>query len=150
MKNYTKEIRAKIDATQTIVISEAATRVDTCIQEQKILAELDSELELSRYDLEESDILRTLKILNILESYPDVFKYQNALKIFYVLTRLDITLATTLQEYCDLSRVEFKTITKAMIRNGLIMKNDQEELELTLNGKSLATRIGHNIFISTL
>jgi len=90
MKNYTKEIRAKIDATQTIVISEAATRVDTCIQEQKILAELDSELELSRYDLEESDILRTLKILNILESYPDVFKYQNALKIFYVLTRLDI------------------------------------------------------------
>ena len=146
MKNYNEEIRAKIDAVQTITISETATRVDTCIQEQKILTELDNELEFSRYDLEESDILRTLKILNVLESYPDVFKYQNALKIFYVLARLDITLATTLQEYCDLSRVEFKTITNAMIRNGLIMKNDHEELELTLDGKSLATRIGHDFF----
>ena len=146
MKNYNEEIRAKINAVQTITISETATRVDTCIQEQKILTELDNELEFSRYDLEESDILRTLKILNVLESYPDVFKYQNALKIFYVLARLDITLATTLQEYCDLSRVEFKTITNAMIRNGLIMKNDHEELELTLDGKSLATRIGHDFF----
>lgn len=146
MKNYNEEIRAKIDAVQTITISETATRVDTCIQEQKILTELDSELEFSRYDLEESDILRTLKILNILENYPDVFKYQNALKIFYVLARLDITLATTLQEYCDLSRVEFKTITNAMIRNGLILKNEHEELELTLDGKSLATRIGHDFF----
>jgi len=147
MKNYTEDIRAKIDAVQTITLSKTATRVDTSIQEQKILTELDSELELSRYDLEESDILRTLKILNILQTYPDVFKYQNALKVFYVLTRLDITLATTLQEYCDLSRVEFNTITKAMIRNELILKNDNEELELTLNGKSLATRIGHNFFI---
>jgi len=146
MKNYNEEIRAKIDVVQTITISETATRVDTCIQEQKILTELDSELEFSRYDLEESDILRTLKILNILENYPDVFKYQNALKIFYVLARLDITLATTLQEYCDLSRVEFKTITNAMIRNGLILKNEHEELELTLDGKSLATRIGHDFF----
>jgi len=147
MKNYNEEIRAKIEASQTITLSKTATRVDTCIQEQNVLKELDSELELSRYDLEESDIIRTLKILNILDTYPDVFKYKNALKIFYVLSRLDIILATTLQEYCDLSRVEFKTITKAMIRNGLVFKNTDEELELTLNGKSLSSRIGHRFFI---
>lgn len=147
MKNYTEDIRAKINAVQTITISGTDTRVDTIIQEQKILTELDHELEFSRYDLDESDILRTLKILDILDTYPDVFKYQNALKIFYVLARLDISLATTVQEYCDLSRVEFKTITNAMIRNKLILKNDQDELELTLHGKSLATRIGYHFYI---
>lgn len=179
MKNYNEEIRAKIDAAKAVNLSRTATKVDTCIQEQKILAkldrakidaaksvnlcqpatrvdtyiqeqkilaELDNELELSRYDLEESDILRTLKILKTLDTYPDVFKYQNALKIFYVLARVDIILESTLREYCDLSKVEFKTITKAMIRNELILKNDHEELELTLNGKSLASRIGHDFF----
>lgn len=147
MKNYNENLRAKIDAVQRITLSGTATRVDTCIQEQKILTELDSEFVFARYDLEESDILRTLKILDILDSYPEVFKYRSALKLFYVLTRLDIILATTLQEYCDLSKVEFKTVTKAMIRNGLVLQNDHEELELTLNGKSLATRIGHDFFI---
>ena len=146
MKNFNEEIRAKIDTAKTIKLSETSTRVDTCIQEQKILTELDRELEFSRYDLEESDIVRTLKILKTLESYPDVFKYRNALKLFYVLARVDIIHETTLREYCDLSKVEFKTITKAMIRNELILKNDHEELELTLNGKSLAARIGHDFF----
>lgn len=148
MKNYTEETRAKIDAIQTIIFSETATRVDTSMQVQRTFTELDNELELSRYDLDESDILRALKILDVLDTYPDVFKYKNALKIFYVLTRLDIILAATLQEYCDLSRVEFKTITKAMIRNGIVCKNDQEELALTLQGKSLAARLGHQILFT--
>ena len=146
MKNYNEEIRTKIYAAQTIKLRKATTRVDTCIQEQKILTELDSELKLSRYDLDESDILRTLKILDILDTYPEVFKYRNALKILYVITRLDIILATTLREFCDLSKVEFNTITRAMIRNELILKNSEEELELTLNGKCLAKRIGHDFF----
>ena len=147
MKNFTEDIRAKITAANRIPLSELPTLVDTCIQEQKILTELDNELEFSRYDLQESDILRTLKILDILDTYPDVFKYRNALKLLYVLTRLDITLASTLREYCDFSKVEFKTITNAMICNDLIVKNSDEELELTLNGKSLAERIGHDFFV---
>ncbi len=146
MKNYNEEIRAKIDAAKSIHLSGTATRVDTTIQEQKILAELDSELELTRYDLEESDILRTLKILNILDNYPEVFKYRNALKLFYVLARLEFIATSTLREYCDLSKVEFKTITNAMMRNELVTTNEQEEIELTLNGKSLAARIGHDFF----
>jgi hypothetical protein len=146
MKNYDEKIRAKIDEANTFRPCDSARRVDTCIQEKKILTELDNELTLSRYDLEESDILRTLKIINTLETYPEVFKYRNALKLFYVLIRLHSILENTLREYCDLSQVEFKTITKAMMRNELIFINDHEELELTLDGKSLAARIGYEFF----
>ena len=174
MKNFNEELRAKIEAakmiqlspsdtqidkslreqkileaiaaTKTIGLNQSATVVDTCIREQKILKELDSELKLFRHDLDESDILRTLKILDILDTYPDVFKYRNALKLFYILARIEYILDTTLREYCDLSKVEFNTTTKAMIRNGLIVKNEYDELELTLEGKSLATRIGHSFF----
>ncbi len=146
MKNYEEEIRAKIDAANRIQISDNAVRVDMHIQEQRILSELESEFEFGRYDLQESDILRTLKIMDILETYPEVFKYKNALRIFYILARIDIILFEKLQACCDLSRVECKTITKAMHRDGLVEKHDNGEIELSLNGKSLASQIGADIF----
>lgn len=146
MKNYEEEIRAKIDAANRIQISDNAVRVDMHIQEQRILSELESEFEFGRYDLQESDILRTLKIMDILETYPEVFKYKNALRIFYILARIDIILFEKLQACCDLSRVECKTITKAMHRHGLVEKHDNGEIELSLNGKSLASQIGADIF----
>jgi len=144
---YQEELRAKLDAVHLGEDVKKASIVDISAQEKKILDELDGEFEFGRYDLDESDIFRTLKILDILQNYQEVFQNKNALKLFYVLCRVDAITVKNLHNYMKLPSVEFKEIINKMAKNRLIAINECKELELTLDGQSLASRIGINIFL---
>ena len=143
---YDEELRAKLDAVRPQEEAHAANVATINSQEEKILQELDNEFSFGQYDLDESDILRTLKILDILESYNDVFKHKSALKVFYILCRIDVITVRNLHHYCQLDVTLFKSILNTMARSKLVIKNSSDELELTLEGKSLAERIGVDIF----
>ena len=143
---YEEELREKLNAVRTVKSEELTSVVDVDSHERKILQELDAELSFGQYDLDESDILRTLKILDILQSYADVFRHKNALKVFYILCRIDAITAKNLHNYCRLEVSLFKAIITSMARSKLVMRNSSEELELTPEGKSLAERMGVDIF----
>ena len=140
--SYQDELLAKLAAAHAADPVDTATAVNTESQEEKILSELDKAFEFSRYDLDESDILRTLKILNILEKYQEVFRHKGALMLFYTLVRVDVISPKRLHSFSRLGVTEFKTIIQAMARNRLLFRNENGELELTMDGKSLAARIG--------
>lgn len=144
---YEEELRAKLDAVRTLSSADNSNTVNTLTQEQKLLAELSDEFEFTRYDLDESDILRTLKILDILERHQEVFRYKSALKLFYTLARIEVIMPKNLHAFSRLPVAEFKTIIQAMVRQKLLFQNAGGELELTLDGKSLAARIGLDIFL---
>lgn len=145
--NYEEELREKLDAVRAMASDEDLPNiVDVNSHEQKILKELDNELSFGQYDLDESDILRTLKILDILQSYDDVFRHKSALKVFYILCRIDVITTKNLYNYCKLEVSLFKAIISSMARSKLLMRNSSEELELTSEGKSLAERMGMDIF----
>lgn len=144
--NYEEELREKLDAVRPVISDDQANVVDVDSHEQKILEELDHELCFGQYDLDESDILRTLKILDILKTYDDVFKHKDALKVFYVLCRIDVITTKNLHHYCKLDLSLFKAIITSMAQSRLVMRNDCQELELTSEGKSLAERMGVDIF----
>ncbi len=143
---YEEELRAKLDAARPTVAIESGSVVDVDVQEQKMLDELDAELEFSQYDLQESDIVRTLKLLDILKRFPEAFKYPDALLLFYVLSRVGAMRAKNLHNYCKVPADDFKAALNAMARYKLLFKNSSGELELTMEGKSLASRIGVDIF----
>lgn len=143
---YQEELQARLDAVRHAE-EEKATKVDISTQEQKILDELDSEFEFAQYDLDESDILRTLKILDILQRYQEVFHYKNALKLFYVLCRVGAIRAKNLHMYMKLPADEFKAIIQALAKNNLVLINESKELELSPDGQSLASRIGIELFL---
>jgi len=143
---YDEELRARLDAVRPQEEELAANIATINTQEEKILRELDGEFSFGQYDLDESDILRTLKILDILQSYNEVFKQKNALRIFYILCRIDVITVKNLHQYCQLDVTLFKSILNTMARSKLVVKNSSNELELTLEGKSLAERIGVDIF----
>lgn len=144
--SYQEELHARLDAVRPRETQKTQT-VDTSVQEQKVLDELDREFEFAQYDLADSDIFRTLKILDILENYQDVFQYKSALRLFYVLCRVDAITAKNLHNYFKLPVSEFKTIINAMAKNNLVLINESKELELTLDGQSLASRMGIDLFL---
>lgn len=144
--NYEEELRQKLDAVRVVKAEDSANVFDVNSHEAKILKELDSELSFGQYDLDESDILRTLKILDILQHYGDVFKYKDALKVFYILCRIDVITAKNLHDYCKLEVSLFRSIIMAMADSKLIVRNSSAELELTQEGKSLAERMGVDMF----
>ena len=143
---YEEELRSRLDAVRP-VLDEPLNIVTIKNHEEKILEELDQEFVFGQYDLDESDVLRTLKILDILKSYDQVFKFKDALKVFYILCRVDVITARNLHRYCQLDVATFKTIINTMANAHLVMRNDSKELELTLEGKSLAERMGIDIFL---
>ncbi|MDH5464101.1 MAG: hypothetical protein OEW60_00650 [Thiovulaceae bacterium] len=145
--DYQKELSAKLNAVRPTEEKEVASVVDTNTLETKILDELDQDFEFGQYDLDESDILRTLKILDILNHYGKLFEFKNALKVFYILCRLDVITAQHLLSYSKLPLAEFKQIINHMAHYKLVFKNESNELELTLEGKSLASRIGVDLYI---
>ncbi len=145
--DYQAELSAKLNAVRPTEEKEHSTIVDTNTLEMKLLNELDAEFEFGQYDLDESDVLRTLKILDILNHYEKVFAFKNALKLFYILCRVDVITAQHLLTYSRLPLAEFKQIINTMAREKLVFKNESNELELTLEGKSLATRIGVDMYI---
>ena len=145
--SYQDELLAKLAAVHAADPVDNGTIVDTQTQEEKLLEELSGEFEFSRYDLDESDILRTLKILNILEPYQEAFRYKSALKLFYTMARVDVITPRNLHAFSRLPVSEFKTVIQSMAKHKLLFQNDNGELELTMDGKSLAARIGLDIFL---
>lgn len=143
--NYQDELIAKLEASRPSLSVEKSNTVTTNSLEEKLLGELSLEFEFSQYDLDENDILRTLKINDILKVYGEVFIHPEALKVFYTIARVDIITAKNLHAFLELDIVLFKRILKLMAKSKLIFQNENNELELSLDGKSLAARLG--IFI---
>ena len=144
--NYQDELTARLEATRPTLSVEKSNRVTTNSLEEKLLDEIEEEFEFSQYDLDENDILRTLKIVDILKSYENIFAYSDALKVFYTIAKVDIITAKRLYAFLDIDSISFKQILKLMAKSKLIFQNENNELELSLDGKSLAARLGIFIF----
>ncbi len=144
--NYQDELTAKLEAARPSLSIQKSNKVTTSSIEQKLLSELEEEYEFSQYDLEESDILRTLKILSILKPYEKVFGYSDALKVFYTIARVEIITAKSLHSFLGMDAKLLKKILHQMAKQKLLFQNNDNELELTLEGKSLADRLGIYIF----
>ena len=144
--DYQEELRAKLDAIHNKKADSDRIAVDFDTQEQRILDELSIELEVSQYDLQESDILRAIKIDEILAGFGQAFSHKSSLRLFYTLCRIDVIEAKKLLIFSKLDIKSFKQIINGFAKEGLVFKNDTSELELTMDGKSLASRIGMDIF----
>lgn len=145
--NYQEELQAKLDAVRAFPSAKQTQRVDTLSLEEQLVNELEAEFELSQYDLDESDILRTIKILDILSRYGELFGHPKALVIFYALARTDLIQTKNLYRLSKTTLKEFKQIISAMAKHKLISVNEEKVLELTIEGQSLAERIGVDVFI---
>ncbi len=145
--SYQQELQAKLDAVRSVSSTERSRTLDTTALEQQLVDEIESELELSQYDLDESDILRSIKILDILSKYPEAFAHHKALTILYTLAKTDVIKATNLFKLANISAKEFKVIINAMAKHKLLIANENKEIELTTEGMSLAERIGFDVFI---
>ena len=144
--SYEEELRAKLDAARPLSELPDENIVDVQSRERQLFDELENEFEFASYDLEESDVLRTLKIMKILEGYGEAFSHNNALKLFYTLSRIDIVTPKSLLAFMKIPTSEYKAIIQAMGKKGLLFINEDGELELTMEGKSLASRIGMDIY----
>ena len=142
---YQEELQAKLDAVRPV--TPAAQTLDTRSLEEQLVDEIKAEFEMGQYDLDESDILRTIKILGILRDYNPAFEHPKALNIFYALAKTDIIKAQNLYVLSELRTHEFKQIISAMAKRKLLHVNENKEIELTMDGQSLAERIGFNVFI---
>ncbi len=145
--SYQEELQARLDAVRTIGGSERGKKVNTSDLEDQLVKELEDEFELSQYDLDESDILRAIKISSILQEYGSVFKQKNSLRVFYALAKTDVIHAKNLFRLSQLRSDDFKQLVSSMIRHELIHMNDEKEFEMSMLGQSLAERIGVNVFI---
>jgi hypothetical protein len=143
--SYDEELRAKLDAVRPVEERNEHS-IDVASRERHLFSELEDDLEFSSYDLEESDVLRAMKLMEILQSYGEAFRHKQALKLFYTLARIDIVTPKNLLAFCKIPTAEFKMIIQAMAKYNLLFINEEGELELTLDGKSLASRIGIDIY----
>jgi len=126
--------------------SDKTERVSNDNIDRLIVQELSDEFNLSRYDLNESDILRAIKIESILERYKEVFSKQYALKIFYSIAKAGSINAATLNELIRRPNAEFKALLDVMIHSKLIYVTEERDLALSYEGKSLAEKIGVDIY----
>lgn len=145
--SYQEELQAKLDAVRLPLSTEKGQAIDTETLEEKLIHQLESEFELGQYDLDESDILRSIKILDILSGYGTAFSHHSALKIFYALAKTDFIHVKNLYKLSKLSTKEFKQIINTMAKHKLLIVNEDKEIELTIEGNSLAERIGFDVFI---
>ncbi len=145
--SYQQELQAKLDAVRSPSPATHSRTLDTAALEQKLVHEIETELELSQYDLDESDILRSIKILNILNTYPNSFSHHKALTILYALAKTDGIQAANLFKLSDIGTKKFKEIINNMAKDKLLIANENKEIELTTEGMSLAERIGFDVFI---
>jgi len=145
--SYQQELQAKLDAARAESPRETSHKLDTAALQKQLTDEIEHELELSQYDLDESDILRSIKILDILSRYPGVFSHHKAVTILYVLAKTDVIQVTNLFKLANMNMKEFKSIINAMARYKLLIANTDKEIELTEEGMSLAERIGFKVFV---
>jgi molecular chaperone DnaK (HSP70) len=142
---YQEDLRTRLD--RVIPSSNNKTeRVSNDNIDRLIVKELSDEFNLSRYDLNESDILRAIKIESILERYEEVFSRQYALKIFYSIAKAGTINAATLNELIRRPNAEFKELLDAMIHSKLVYVTEERDLALSYEGKSLAEKIGVDIY----
>ncbi len=145
--SYQEELQAKLDAVRPSSSEQDKHTLDTLALEKKLVDEIEAEFEVSQYDLDESDILRTIKILAILNTYEDAFSHHKALTVLYALAKTDVIQAKNLLKLSKLSTTEFKEIIKNMAKHKLLRINENKEIEITSTGMSLAERIGFDVFI---
>ncbi|MEA3374147.1 MAG: hypothetical protein U9Q62_10740 [Campylobacterota bacterium] len=146
--SYQAEIRAKLDAANSSKsVDHDAERYSDKDVDQMIVNELTNEFNLAQYDLHESDIVRAIKIEALLEPYRDVFKKLYALKVFYAIGKAGAINMVTLKALINRTDKAYETIVSRMIDLNLVYLNKDEEIQLTDEGKSLAERIGIDIFI---
>jgi predicted transcriptional regulator len=145
--SYQQELQAKLDAVRAASPSQRSHKLDTAALEAQLIDEIEHELELSQYDLDESDILRSIKILDILNRYPEAFSHHKSLTVLYILAKTDVIQVTKLFKLTQLNTKEFKSIINAMARHRLLIANGDKEIELTSEGMSLTERIGFHVFV---
>jgi len=145
--SYQDELQARLDAVRTLGEFEHGKKLDTNSLEDQLVHELENEFEFSQYDLDESDLIRSIKVLDILQSYQEVFSQTNALRVFYALAKTDVIQAKNLFHLSSLNSKEFKYLISTMAKHKLLNINEDKELELTMDGQSLAERIGFDVFI---
>ena len=145
--SYHDELQAKLNAARALSPTEHKQALNTDSLEEKLVRQLESEFEFGQYDLDESDILRSIKILDILSSHVKSFSHHKSLKIFYALAKTDFIHIKNLYKLSGLSSQEFKLIINTMGKHKLLIVNEDKEIELTIEGKSLAERIGFDVFI---
>jgi len=142
---YQEDLQTRLD--RVIPSSSDKTeRVSNDNIDRLIVNELSDEFNLSRYDLNESDILRAIKIESILERYEEVFSKQYALKIFYSIAKAGSINAATLNELIRRPNSEFKALLDVMIHSKLVYVTEDRDLALSYEGKSLAEKIGVDIY----
>jgi len=145
--SYQQELQARLDAVHCVKPKEESTTLNTISLEERLVKEIETEFELAKYDLDESDILRSIKILEILSKYKNAFTHHKALSILYVLAKTDFIQAKNLYQLSKLPAKEFKEVLNAMAKEKLLRVNKDKEIELSIEGQSLAERIGFNVFI---
>lgn len=145
--NYQSELQAKLDAVRFLDNVEHGKKLDTNSLEEQLISELEEEFEFSQYDLDESDLIRSIKVLDILQSYQEVFSQTNALRVFYALSKVDIIQAKNLYKLSSLNTKDFKHLINTMAKYKLLHITPDKELELTMDGQSLSERIGFDVFI---
>ena len=145
--SYQNELQARLAQAHSLTPKKEARALDTTSLEEHLVNEIEQEFELGQYDLDESDILRTIKILDILNQHGDAFKHPKALSILYALAKTDFIQVKNLLKLSKLPVKEFKTLINLMARDKILRVNQDREIELTIEGQSLAERIGFDVFI---
>ncbi|MEA1916413.1 MAG: hypothetical protein U9N42_02670 [Campylobacterota bacterium] len=145
--NYQAELNARLEAVRQMPIADEPIRLGEDNTHEMITNELFQEFNLSKYDLDETDILRAIKIESILERYDGVFRKHYALKMFYSIAKAGVIMPINLQELINRPQGMFDMILHRMHESNLIFTTNLGELELTDEGKSLAARLGVDIFI---
>ncbi len=145
--SYQQELQSRLDAAHSSLPKKRSHTLNTLTLEEHLVNEIEKEFELAQYDLDESDILRSIKILDILSKYTDAFSHHKALSILYALAKTDFIQVKNLHKLSKLPKSEFKSLINKMAKQKILRLNEDKEIELTLEGQSLAERIGFNVFI---
>ncbi|MCW8837305.1 MAG: hypothetical protein OQJ77_06460 [Thiovulaceae bacterium] len=122
-------------------------KVDINNPDALIINELEAEFNFEQYDLDEKDILRTIKINNLLKRYKDIFEKERALQTFYVIARATPINLTSVFQLINLNKDSFLDLIKEMRYFELIDIDAANVIELTKKGKQYAQELGIDIFL---
>jgi len=144
---YQEELQERLEKAHALKPKEESKKLNTTSLEDHLVCEIEAEFELAQYDLDESDILRSIKILDILSKYEDAFSHHKALSILYTLAKTDFIQVKNLHKLSKLPASTFKIVLNKMAQQNILRVNEDKEIELTIEGQSLAERIGFDVFI---
>jgi predicted transcriptional regulator len=141
--SYQSELNSKLDSVRSAT---SGKKIDVNDADQLIIEELEEELDFDRYELNENDIVRALKLQSILKRY-DVFNLDNALKMFYAIAKATCINVNSLFNIMNQDKNSFLNLIKELRFHDLIDTNEHNEVELTKNGRKFAKEIGIDIFL---